>query len=164
MPNWCKNNLKIKDNGEKVLEILEILKDEKGEFTMNKVVPMPIEQEKKELIETLLDVPSIFENDIDLNTNIEADNLGGMKEIIYNEIETTDPLLRITSRLPRYLYEFYSKNNKNAKDIPFSELPVQERYSNIRQANSISKNLKIIGCEMVLRDDETRKEYTILPV
>lgn len=120
-------------------------------------------KEKKELIETLLDIPSIFENEIDLKTNIEEDNLGGMKEIIYNEIETTDPLLRITSRLPRYLYEFYSKNNKNAKDIPFSELPVQERYSNIRQANSISKNLKIIGCEMALRDDETRKEYTISP-
>lgn len=63
MPNWCKNNLKIKDNGEKVLEILEILKDEKGEFTMNKVVPMPdelenttspnraSEQEKNKLIE-----------------------------------------------------------------------------------------------------------------
>lgn len=30
MPNWCKNNLHIKANGEKVLEILELLKDEDG--------------------------------------------------------------------------------------------------------------------------------------
>lgn len=43
MPNWCKNNLRIKDNGEKILELLEYVKDEKGDFTMNKAVPMPKE-------------------------------------------------------------------------------------------------------------------------
>ena len=43
MPNWCKNNLRIKDNGEKVLELLEYVKDENGHFTMNKAVPMPEE-------------------------------------------------------------------------------------------------------------------------
>ena len=47
MPNWCQNNLRIKDNGEKVLELLEYVKNEKGEFTMNKAVPMP-----KELVNT----------------------------------------------------------------------------------------------------------------
>ena len=63
MPNWCKNNLRIKDNGEKTLELLEYVKDEKGEFTMNKAVPMPkeleatdspnfgSEEDKKKLIE-----------------------------------------------------------------------------------------------------------------
>lgn len=48
MPNWCKNNLRIKDNGEKTLELLEYVKDEKGEFTMNKAVPMPKELEDTE--------------------------------------------------------------------------------------------------------------------
>lgn len=43
MPNWCKNNLKIKGNGEKVLELLELMKDEDGEMTFNKLVPEPIE-------------------------------------------------------------------------------------------------------------------------
>lgn len=47
MPNWCKNNLRIVSNGEKVLDVLEMLKDEDGEMTFNKVVPMP-----KELDET----------------------------------------------------------------------------------------------------------------
>ena len=63
MPNWCKNNLRIKDNGEKTLELLEYVKDEKGNFTMNKAVPMPkefeytesqntaSEEEKKKLVE-----------------------------------------------------------------------------------------------------------------
>lgn len=63
MPNWCKNNLRIKDNGEKTLELLEYVKDEEGNFTMNKAVPMPkeledtespntaSEEEKKKLIE-----------------------------------------------------------------------------------------------------------------
>lgn len=63
MPNWCKNNLRIKDNGEKTLELLEYVKDEKGNFTMNKAVPMPKElkdtnspnfgneEEKKKLVE-----------------------------------------------------------------------------------------------------------------
>ena len=48
MPNWCKNNLRIKDNGEKTLELLEYVKDDNGEFTMNKAVPMPKELEDTE--------------------------------------------------------------------------------------------------------------------
>lgn len=48
MPNWCKNNLKIKDNGEKILELLAYVKDEEGNFTMNKAVPMPKELEDTE--------------------------------------------------------------------------------------------------------------------
>lgn len=43
MPNWCKNNLKIYSNGEKTLELLELLKNEKGEMTFNKFLPMPKE-------------------------------------------------------------------------------------------------------------------------
>lgn len=43
MPNWVKNNLRIKSNGEKVLEILEMLKDEHGQATFEKVVPTPEE-------------------------------------------------------------------------------------------------------------------------
>lgn len=45
MPNWCKNNLKIKGNGEKILELLELLKDGDGQMTFNKLVPMPKELE-----------------------------------------------------------------------------------------------------------------------
>lgn len=45
MPNWCKNNLKINANGEKVLELLEYLKDDDGYLTFNKAVPMPEELE-----------------------------------------------------------------------------------------------------------------------
>lgn len=48
MPNWCKNNLKIKGNGEKVLELLELMKDEDGQMTFNKLVPMPKELENTE--------------------------------------------------------------------------------------------------------------------
>lgn len=43
MPNWVKNNLRIKSNGEKVLEILEMLKDEGDNMTFEKVVPTPEE-------------------------------------------------------------------------------------------------------------------------
>ena len=43
MPNWVKNNLRIKANGEKVLEILEMIKDEKGDMTFEKVSPTPEE-------------------------------------------------------------------------------------------------------------------------
>lgn len=45
MPNWVKNNLRIKVNGEKVLEVLEMIKDENGNMTFNKVAPMPEELE-----------------------------------------------------------------------------------------------------------------------
>lgn len=47
MPNWVKNNLRIKVNGEKVLEILEMIKDEKGNMTFNKVAQMPEELENE---------------------------------------------------------------------------------------------------------------------
>lgn len=43
MPNWVKNNLRIKTNGEKVLEVLEMLKDKSGDMTFEKVAPMPDE-------------------------------------------------------------------------------------------------------------------------
>lgn len=43
MPNWCKNNLKIIDNGEKVLEMLEFIKNDKGEMTFKKLLPLPDE-------------------------------------------------------------------------------------------------------------------------
>lgn len=45
MPNWCKNNLRIIDNGEKVLEVLELIKDDKGEMTFSKIAPLPKELE-----------------------------------------------------------------------------------------------------------------------
>lgn len=48
MPNWCKNILEIDNNGEKVLELLELLKDEKGNLTFNKAVPMPKELEESD--------------------------------------------------------------------------------------------------------------------
>lgn len=43
MPNWVKNNLRIKSNGEKVLEILEMMKDELGDMTFEKIAPTPNE-------------------------------------------------------------------------------------------------------------------------
>ena len=52
MPNWCKNNLKIVSNGQKVLDLLEILKDENGQMTFNKFMPMP-----KELEDTVSPTP-----------------------------------------------------------------------------------------------------------
>lgn len=52
MPNWCKNNLRIVSNGQKVLEILEMLKDEKGRMTFMKVAPQP-----EELRNTISPVP-----------------------------------------------------------------------------------------------------------
>lgn len=45
MPNWCKNNLRIVSNGQKVLDLLEILKDENGQMTFSKFMPMPKELE-----------------------------------------------------------------------------------------------------------------------
>lgn len=41
MPNWCKNNLRIKANDEKALELLELIKDADGEMTFEKLVPTP---------------------------------------------------------------------------------------------------------------------------
>lgn len=43
MPNYVKNNLRIKANGEKILEILEMIKDEKGNMTFEKIAPTPEE-------------------------------------------------------------------------------------------------------------------------
>lgn len=43
MPNWCKNNLKIESNGEKVLDLLELIRNDKGEMTFSKLVPLPDE-------------------------------------------------------------------------------------------------------------------------
>lgn len=47
MPNYVKNNLRIKANGEKVLEILEMIKDEDGNMTFEKIAPTPKELENE---------------------------------------------------------------------------------------------------------------------
>lgn len=47
MPNWVKNNLRIKSNGERILEALEMLKDKNGDITFEKFMPTP-----KELADT----------------------------------------------------------------------------------------------------------------
>lgn len=52
MPNWCKNNLRISSETEKLLEVVELLKNEKGEVTFSKFMPMP-----EELEETVSPVP-----------------------------------------------------------------------------------------------------------
>ncbi len=52
MPNWCKNNLRIRGNGEKVLELLELVKNDNGEFTFTKFLPLP-----KELVGTIAPTP-----------------------------------------------------------------------------------------------------------
>lgn len=43
MPNWVRNNLRIKSNGEKTLELLELLKNDKGEMTFSNLLPTPKE-------------------------------------------------------------------------------------------------------------------------
>lgn len=43
MPNWIKNNLKIKNNGEKVMEVLSLLKDDNGDMTFETLMPTPEE-------------------------------------------------------------------------------------------------------------------------
>ena len=112
--------------------------------------------EKKELFDNVLDLESIFKEGVCLKTNMEEDNIS-MKDIIYKEIDNADPLLRITSKLPKYLYEAYSKNSGEGDVKPFNELEPQIKYSNIRQAKSISKNLRIIGCELALENDKHEK-------
>lgn len=112
---------------------------------------------KKELFDKVLDIESIFKDGIFLKTNIEKDNI--MKELIYTEVDSADPLLKLTSNLPRYLYEAYAKYYGEPNPKPFDELEPQEKYSNIRQAKSISKNLKIIGCKLALKNDK-HEEYT----
>jgi len=46
MPNWCMNNLKIEGNGEKMLELLEFIKNDNGEMTFEKFMPCPKELEE----------------------------------------------------------------------------------------------------------------------
>lgn len=113
--------------------------------------------DKEELFDKVLDIESIFKDGICLKTNIEQDNI--MKELIYTEVDSADPLLKLTSNLPRHLYEAYSEYNGETNPKPFEELEPQEKYSNIRQAKSISKNLKIIGCKLALEGDKHEK-YT----
>lgn len=62
MPNWCQNNLKIKNNGEKVMEVLSLLKDDDGNMTFEKLVPTP---------EKLTNEPSPQRNEKIAKENIE---------------------------------------------------------------------------------------------
>jgi hypothetical protein len=112
---------------------------------------------KKQLIDTILDVESIFKDGLTIKTNIEQDNIT-MKEITYDEVKAPTLLLSTIDKLPEEIYEFYSKDK--IPKIPFDELEPQEQYSNIRQAKSISKNLTMIGCELAL-ESTNRNKYKL---
>lgn len=114
--------------------------------------------DKEKLFDKVLELESIFKDGLVLKTNIEKDNI--MKNLIYTEVDSADSSIKFTSNLARHLYEAYSKYYGVINPKPFDELEPQERYSNIRQAKSISKNLKIIGCKLALKTDKHEK-YTM---
>ncbi len=42
MPNWCKNNLVIHGDKLEIQRAMKLLKDDEGQLTFNKAVPMPL--------------------------------------------------------------------------------------------------------------------------
>lgn len=128
-------------------------------------------EDKQELLRDLLNIRSIFDEDLSIITDVKQTNI--TKEIVQSEIQTPDTLLRNVEKLAIEIHNQYNDTIKtqyeeklaNNEDIddklkrkyenlcPFTELSSQLKIANIRQAKSIPKKLNMIGCEIAYKSD-----------
>lgn len=122
--------------------------------------------EKSEMISKLLDTKSIFKNG--LSIKCEAVSEGGLlaADITQGPVVAPRPLLENLEKLGVAIHELYNRKQlERYPDQPlsyphFSDLPDTLKYSNLRQARSIGKKLKLVGLEMrpVEKDGKSLQE------
>lgn len=128
-------------------------------------------QSKKDLIKSMLNTEKLFKNDLNVSTDVNQDNV--MREIVKSEVQSPDILSRNVEKLAFQIHNQYIETTKskyqekiaNGEEIDenfqkkfdelchFSQLEPHLKIANIRQARSIPKKLRMIGCEIVHKND-----------
>lgn len=124
-------------------------------YLTNKLeLPQQFASEKESLLQNVLDIDAIFPDSINIRCQVEQDlalpNISSLRDI---EL-TPRPLIENLEKIAIAIHELYNqyqleKYPEKPLEYPqFSDLPDSLKYSNIRQARSIAKKIKMAGWEI----------------
>ncbi|WP_295609090.1 RyR domain-containing protein [uncultured Methanobrevibacter sp.] len=158
--------------GENSMDVIYIIK--------NGSMGLGFSKDKRDFINNVLDIESIFVKGIFVSSDVEPDiEEGIMRNIDFEEIQAPDILIKnieelaskINANYNNRINQDYDEAVKSGEEIDenleishnslveFNELSPEYKLSNLRQARSIPKKLNLIGCEIAPQDDE-REEIT----
>ena len=143
----------------------------------NGSIGLGFSEDKEELLKNVLSISSIFKRGLTIFTEVKPDNV--LREIVKNEIQSPDILLRNVEKLAMEIHQLYidtttaQYDDKIANGVEidedlkkkyenltsFEDLPSQLKISNFRQARSIPIKLNVIGCELANLSDEREAIY-----
>lgn len=124
-------------------------------YLTNKLeLPQQFASEKESLLQNVLEIDAIFPDSINIRCQVEQDlalpNISSLRDI---EL-TPRPLIENLEKIAIAIHELYNqyqleKYPEKPLEYPqFSDLPDSLKYSNIRQARSIAKKIKMAGWEI----------------
>ena len=158
--------------GENSMDVIYIIK--------NGSMGLGFSKDKKDFINNVLDIESIFVKGIFVSSDVEPDiEEGIMRNMDIEEIQAPDILIKNIEELASKIHANYNNRINHDYDDAvergeevdknleishntleeFNELSSEYKLSNLRQARSIPKKLNLIGCEIAPLDDE-RDEIT----
>ncbi|MBQ2636577.1 MAG: hypothetical protein IJG09_07780 [Methanobrevibacter sp.] len=176
LQEWNRKPIGVKDKKRSHVNDLFINIDDRGmdvEYIVkNGSIGLGFSEDKEEFLKNVLSIRSIFKLGLRITTDVEQDNI--LKEIVRNETEAPDILLRNVENLAVQIHNQYVETTKKQyeekiangeepdedfmkkyNNLPtFEELTPQLKIANIRQARSIPIKLNIIGCELAPKSDE----------
>lgn len=123
-------------------------------ITKNGSLPEPFSKDKEALLRNLLDMDAVFNGGFSINCESLDDLAPLTTSIKLNADILPRPLLDNLEKLAIAIHKLYNeKKLEKAPDEPlewpnFSDLPESLKYSNLRQARSITDKLKLMGWEM----------------
>lgn len=117
----------------------------------NSALGLGFTEDKKALINKLLDVEAVFENGLNVDIKTDLDSDIQIDDIPVSETETPSILLRNIEEIARASHELYNeievaKGNPNEE---YDEMDASKKLSSVRQAKSYPYKLNLIGCEIV---------------
>ena len=181
LQEWNRRPFGIKDKKKSHVNDLEILITD-DELDVQYIVRsgsigLGFSEDKKEVLHSVLSIPSIFKKGLVVSTDVRQDN-SIMREIIRTEIQAPNVLLRNVEKLALQIHQQYidtttaqyeeKKANGNLDDktkekyeglTDFDGLSSHLKLANIRQARSIPVKLNMIGYELANSSDK-RKAIT----
>lgn len=137
-------------------------------------------EDKEELLNNVLSIRSVFQRGLSVLIRLEQDT-SVMREFDKEDAQKPSTLLRNIEKLARQIHQQYIDtttaqyeemlaNGEEDEDLiqkyenlpSFEELSPQLKIANFRQAKSIPKKLRKIGCELANISDERKeiKEFT----
>ena len=176
LQEWNRRPLGIKDKKRSHVNDLDITIDDYRldvEYIIKSgSMGLGFSRDKKELLQNVLSIQSIFRKGLIVDTDVRQDN-SIMRQIVKSEIQSPDTLLRNVEKLALQIHQQYidttttqyeeKKANGELDErtrekfenlTDFDGLSPHLKLANIRQARSIPKKLNMIGCELANLSDK----------